>query len=53
MKPDGSNIETEVLGIYTQDGEAVDGAPHPQQKLWLNLSESARKFDLLRVALKV
>ncbi|MBE5883581.1 MAG: U32 family peptidase [Lachnospiraceae bacterium] len=48
MKPDGSNIEVTVEGIYTETGEAVDSAPHPKQLLWVKLSEAPEKYDLLR-----
>lgn len=49
MKPDGSNVQTRVLAMYTQEGESVDSAPHSKQVLWLALSERAQKYDLLRV----
>lgn len=49
MKPDGRNVEVVVKGMTTQDGEAVESAPHPKQKLWLDLSEIPQKYDLIRV----
>ena len=49
MKPDGRNILTIVRGIYNEKGEAEESAPHPKQLLWLDLSEPAEVFDLLRV----
>lgn len=49
MKPDGRNVFTKVLGIYTEDGREVDSAPHPQQSLYLKLDEEACVYDLLRV----
>ncbi|MBQ2803774.1 MAG: U32 family peptidase [Lachnospiraceae bacterium] len=48
MKPDGSNVTVTVEGIYTEDGEAVDSAPHPKQVLWVKLSQLPEKYDLLR-----
>ena len=33
MKPDGRNIEAVVKAIYDEDGNSVESAPHPQQKL--------------------
>ena len=49
MKPDGRNIETKVEAMYDEKGTAVDSAPHPQQILFLQLSETCEKYDLLRV----
>lgn len=49
MKPDGRNAETDVLAIYTEEGETVESAPHPKQKLWLELSRVPEKYDILRV----
>lgn len=49
MKPDGRNVETIVLGMYTEDGESVDSAPHSKQMLWLDLTEVPEKYDLIRV----
>jgi len=52
MKPDGQNVEATVEGMFTEDGEAVDSAPHPKQVLWLKLSEIPTPYDLLRVKSK-
>lgn len=49
MKPDGENIPVMVSHIYTETGEEVQSAPHPQQKLYLDLTQAAQKYDLLRV----
>lgn len=49
MKPSGENLETVVKAMYTEEGEAVESAPHPKQVLWLELSEKAEQYDLLRV----
>lgn len=49
MKPDGGNIETKVEAMFDEKGAAVDSAPHPQQILYLQLSETCEKYDLLRV----
>lgn len=49
MKPDGRNIPVTVEGMHTEDGEAVESAPHPKQVLFLELSESPEVYDLLRV----
>ncbi len=49
MKPDGRNIETKVEAIFDEKGLEVESAPHPQQVLYLQLSEMCDKYDLLRV----
>ena len=49
MKPDGTNVSVTVEAMYTEDGEAVDSAPHPKQVLWIKLSQAPDKYDLLRV----
>lgn len=49
MKPDGRNVGVKVLSMKTQEGEAVESAPHPQQILYVELSGQADQFDLLRV----
>ena len=49
MKPDGRNISVKVNSLHTEDGEEVDSAPHPQQILWIELTDKAEKYDLLRV----
>ncbi len=49
MKPDGRNVSVAVEGMFTEQGDAVESAPHPKQVLWLALSENAEQYDLLRV----
>ena len=48
MKPDGRNVYTQVRGIYTEDGASQESAPHPKQILFIDLSERAEAFDILR-----
>ena len=48
MKRDGRNVETEVLGIYAEDGTEQDSAPHAKQMLYVRLSEEAEVNDILR-----
>ena len=48
MKSDGSNIEVRVLGITDEDGNAVESAPHPKQKLFVDLGIELSDFDILR-----
>ncbi len=52
MKPDGQNLEAQVLSLRTQEGEEVESAPHPKQILWVDLSAEAGKYDLLRTKKK-
>ncbi len=49
MQPDGSNVEVQVLAMYDKDGVPVESCPHSKQEIWLQLSETPSKYDLLRV----
>ena len=49
MKPDGRDVETTVTGMFTQDGQPVESAPHPGQVIDLELDQEAVPGDLLRV----
>jgi putative protease len=50
MKPNGENIEVEVKGIYTEDGESRESAPHPKEILYVDLGIELDEFDILRRA---
>ena len=48
MKPDGRNVGAKVLAMYNEDGEAVESCPHAKQVLYVELSEKAEQYDILR-----
>ena len=48
MKPDGSNVEVTVQRIVNEDGEDQTSAPHPKQKLWIDLGCPLEIYDILR-----
>ncbi len=48
MKPDGTNVETKVLSITNEEGEEMESAPHPRQKLRVLLDAPASCYDILR-----
>lgn len=48
MKKDGRNCQVTVLGIKNEEGEDMESCPHPQQKLFVKLSETPEEFDLIR-----
>ncbi len=50
MKPDGRNIQAVVKAIYDEEGNSVESAPHPQQKLFVDLGTELEMYDLLRRA---
>lgn len=50
MKPNGENIEVEVKGIYTEEGESRESAPHPKEVLFVDLGMELEEFDILRRA---
>ncbi|HAG69472.1 MAG TPA: peptidase U32 [Lachnospiraceae bacterium] len=50
MKPDGRNIEARVLSITDEEGNLMESAPHPKQKLFLELDRDCEVFDILRMS---
>lgn len=48
MKPSGENISAEVTGIWDEERNSMESAPHPKQRLIVKLSESAQTGDILR-----
>ena len=48
MKPNGDNISVQVLRIVNEDGEEMDSAPHPKQRLWIDLGMELEQYDILR-----
>ncbi|MBE5978075.1 MAG: U32 family peptidase [Paenibacillaceae bacterium] len=48
MKPDGRNLEVTVKGIWNEDGEAQESAPHARQILFVELDEQLEPYDILR-----
>ena len=48
MKPNGANIPVTVRGIWDEQGNAMESAPHPKQKLFLDLGMEMDEFDILR-----
>lgn len=49
MKPDGRNVKAVVQGIFDEEGNAMESAPHPKQLLKVSLSEPCEQYDLLRM----
>ena len=48
MKPNGENTKVQVKRIVNEDGEDMESAPHPKQKLWIDLGITLDAFDILR-----
>ncbi len=48
MKPDGTDRAVTVRRILNEDGERMESAPHPQQKLFIDLGEPLERYDILR-----
>jgi putative protease len=48
MKPNGENREVTVRRIVNEAGEEQESAPHPKQKLWVDLGTEPEQFDILR-----
>ncbi len=49
MKPDGREIEVEVVAIKDEEGNEMESCPHPKQKLTINLGMELDKGDILRM----
>lgn len=49
MKPDGRNVQTQVLDMFDEEGNHVESCPHSKQVIYLKLSEMPEVYDLLRV----
>ena len=47
-KPNGENIEAIVKGIYDEDYEPMESAPHPKQLLHIDLGIPLDQYDILR-----
>ena len=48
MKPDGRNIPLKVIGIFDEDGNAQESAPHPKQMLHVAFDGATKPQDILR-----
>ena len=48
MKPNGDNINVTVKQIIDEDGKQQMSAPHPKQKLWVDLGCELMTYDILR-----
>lgn len=48
MKPDGTNLLTEVLAMYDGALTQVESCPHSKQEIWLKLSVMPQCYDILR-----
>ena len=50
MCPDGRDLQTRVLGMWNEDGEPVQNAPHPGELIHLQLYAQASPGDILRIS---
>lgn len=48
MMPEGENVPVTVRGIFDEEGNAMESAPHPRQKLWIDLGMPPARYDILR-----
>ena len=52
MKPDGTDVHVTVKSMYNEEGESVESCPHSKQIIYVELSEPAEKYDILRIESK-
>lgn len=48
MKPNGDNITVKVQNITDAEGNPMPSAPHPKQKLWIDVGYRPDRYDILR-----
>lgn len=48
MKPNGDNLSVVVEDITDIDGNHQESAPHPKQKLYVNLGTQLDEYDIIR-----
>lgn len=48
MKPGGDNLTVMVRRITDEDGNPVESAPHPKQRLYVDLGIELDQYDILR-----
>ena len=48
MRPDGSNLPVVVTSLTDENGNSVESAPHPGQKLYPDLGIELMEYDILR-----
>lgn len=48
MKPDGRNVEAKVMRITDENGNEQISAPHPKQKLFIDLGTDLERYDIIR-----
>ena len=48
MRPDGSNLPVVVKSLTDENGNSVESAPHPGQKLYPDLGIELMEYDILR-----
>ena len=49
MKPNGENVVATVKNMYNREDVEISSCPHPQESIYLVLSETAELYDILRV----
>ena len=49
MKPDGTNVPVQVIGMYDEQGNPVESCPHSKQIIYVYLSVTPEVYDILRV----
>jgi len=48
IRPDGSDTYVKVISIKDENGNEQESAPHPKQKLYIDLGTKLHDYDILR-----
>ena len=48
MRHDRTDLKVTVRAIFDEDGNPQESAPHPKQRLYVDLGEKLERYDILR-----
>jgi len=48
MRPDGDSLEYTIKEMYDEEGQSINIAPHPQQKVYLPMEIPLNRYSMLR-----
>lgn len=49
MKTSGENLHATVVEMYNAAGEAIENCPHPQEEIWIKVTEDLEEGDIMRI----
>lgn len=49
MKTSGENLHATVVEMYNAAGETIENCPHPQEEIWIKVTENLEEGDIMRI----